>query len=92
MFGSKTIKFTIFSSNRKNIYQNNSKLDLICHSVDELESWKASLLRAGVYPEVSIFKVFVKNYYRNSIKRKKRQMSTKLIVVRYPAETLRIRF
>jgi len=51
MFGSKTIKFTIFSSNRKNIYQNNSKLDLICHSVDELESWKASLLRAGVYPE-----------------------------------------
>ena len=53
MFGSKTIKFTIFSSNRKNIYQNNSKLDLVCHSVDELESWKASLLRAGVYPEVN---------------------------------------
>ena len=52
MFGSKTIKFTIFSTKRQNIYQNSPKLDLIVHTVDELESWKASFLRAGVYPEV----------------------------------------
>ena len=55
MFGSKTIHFTLFSSKRLNIYQGNPKLDLIVHSVDELESWKASFLRAGVYPEVECY-------------------------------------
>jgi len=54
MFGSKKILFTIFSTKRLNIYQGSPKLDLIVHSVDDLESWKASFLRAGVYPEVSI--------------------------------------
>jgi dynamin GTPase len=52
-FGGKKITFTIFSNKRQNIYANSPKLELICHDDDELDSWKASLLRAGVYPEVT---------------------------------------
>lgn len=31
--------------------QDNKQLELSCNSLDEEDSWKASLLRAGVYPE-----------------------------------------
>ena len=37
---SHTIKLTIFRT-----------LDLTCTTAEDLESWKASFLRAGVYPE-----------------------------------------
>lgn len=35
----------------RNIYKDNKLLELGCANLDEVESWKASFLRAGVYPE-----------------------------------------
>ena len=35
----------------RNVYKDQDQLQLISHSEDEVESWKASFLRAGVYPE-----------------------------------------
>ena len=34
----------------RNIYKDKQDLELIAQSEDEVDSWKASLLRAGVYP------------------------------------------
>jgi len=35
----------------RNVYKDNRTLELACDSQDDVESWKSSLLRAGVYPE-----------------------------------------
>ncbi|KAG7228849.1 hypothetical protein INR49_008627 [Caranx melampygus] len=35
----------------RNVYKDYKCLELACSSQEELDSWKASLLRAGVYPE-----------------------------------------
>ena len=43
--------FTIFNVNNRNVYKDHRTLDLAATNGDELESWKASFLRAGVYPE-----------------------------------------
>merc|ERR1719450_2064916 len=43
--------FTLFNTTGKNIYNTFKSLDLSCESQDDLDSWKASFLRAGVYPE-----------------------------------------
>ena len=34
----------------RNIYKDKQDLELIAQSEDEVDNWKASLLRAGVYP------------------------------------------
>ena len=34
----------------RNVYKDKQDLDLVAQSEDEVDSWKASLLRAGVYP------------------------------------------
>lgn len=36
---------------RRNVYKDYRCLELACGSQEELDSWKASLLQAGVYPE-----------------------------------------
>ena len=33
------------------MYKDYKMLELSCESTEEVDSWKASLLRAGVYPE-----------------------------------------
>ncbi|XP_026160533.1 dynamin 3a isoform X2 [Mastacembelus armatus] len=43
--------FAIFNTELRNVYKDYKCLELACDSQDELDSWKASLLRAGVYPE-----------------------------------------
>ena len=43
--------FTLFNVSGKNLYNTFKTLDLSCESQDDLDSWKASFLRAGVYPE-----------------------------------------
>jgi len=43
--------FQIFNQETRNVYKDHRTLDLSTTSADELESWKASFLRAGVYPE-----------------------------------------
>ncbi len=37
----------------RNIYKDKQEVELVAHSEDEVDSWKASLLRAGVYPAAS---------------------------------------
>lgn len=35
----------------RNVFKDNRFLELACDTLEEVESWRASLLRAGVYPE-----------------------------------------
>ncbi|KAK6314015.1 hypothetical protein J4Q44_G00154740 [Coregonus suidteri] len=43
--------YAIFNTEQRNVYKDYRFLELVCSSQEELDSWKASLLRAGVYPE-----------------------------------------
>ena len=43
--------FSIYNTESRNMYKDHRTLDLAAVNSDELESWKASFLRAGVYPE-----------------------------------------
>ncbi|CAH1111021.1 unnamed protein product [Psylliodes chrysocephalus] len=43
--------FAIFYPHGANVYKDYKQLELSCNSVDDMDSWKASFLRAGVYPE-----------------------------------------
>ncbi|MED6254124.1 Dynamin-2, partial [Ataeniobius toweri] len=43
--------FSIFNTESRNVYKDNRTLELACDSQDDVDSWKSSLLRAGVYPE-----------------------------------------
>lgn len=52
-FMSKRSMFSIFNPDGRNVYKDYKQLDLSCGSQDEVDSWKASFLRAGVYPEKS---------------------------------------
>uniref|UniRef100_A0A8C6LWN5 Interferon-induced GTP-binding protein Mx n=1 Tax=Nothobranchius furzeri TaxID=105023 RepID=A0A8C6LWN5_NOTFU len=50
-FMSSKFVFAIFNTESRNVYKDYRCLELACNSQEELDSWKASLLRAGVYPE-----------------------------------------
>ena len=43
--------FQIYNQETRNVYKDHKTIDLAAQNQDELESWKASFLRAGVYPE-----------------------------------------
>ncbi|KAM6963235.1 dynamin 3a [Aplochiton taeniatus] len=43
--------FAIFNTEQRNVYKDYRYLELACGSQEEVDCWKASLLRAGVYPE-----------------------------------------
>uniref|UniRef100_A0A8C2D180 dynamin GTPase n=1 Tax=Cyprinus carpio TaxID=7962 RepID=A0A8C2D180_CYPCA len=43
--------FAIFNTEQRNVFKDNRFLELACDTLEEVESWRASLLRAGVYPE-----------------------------------------
>ncbi|XP_069824086.1 dynamin-3 [Dendropsophus ebraccatus] len=43
--------FALFNTEQRNVYKDYRCLELACDSQEEVESWKASLLRAGVYPD-----------------------------------------
>ena len=36
------------------MYKDKEQLDLVTHSEEDVENWKASLLRAGVYPQINL--------------------------------------
>lgn len=38
----------------RNVFKDNRFLELACDTLEEVESWRASLLRAGVYPEKAV--------------------------------------
>ncbi|KAM9385475.1 dynamin 3a isoform 2-T3 [Pholidichthys leucotaenia] len=50
-FRSSKYVFAIFNTELRNVYKDYKCLELACNSQEELDSWKTSLLRAGVYPE-----------------------------------------
>ncbi|XP_071343097.1 dynamin 3a isoform X2 [Trachinotus anak] len=50
-FMSSKFVFAVFNTELRNVYKDYKCLELACNSQEELDSWKASLLRAGVYPE-----------------------------------------
>lgn len=39
------------SSHHRNVYKDLRQIELACDSQEDVDSWKASFLRAGVYPE-----------------------------------------
>ncbi|OCT85224.1 hypothetical protein XELAEV_18023388mg [Xenopus laevis] len=46
--------FALFNTEQRNVYKDYRCLELACDSQEEVDSWKASLLRAGVYPDKSM--------------------------------------
>ncbi|KAG8225579.1 hypothetical protein J437_LFUL002096 [Ladona fulva] len=50
-FMSRRHAFALFNPEGRNIYKDFKQLELSCETQDEVDSWKASFLRAGVYPE-----------------------------------------
>lgn len=50
-FMSRRHTFGLFCPDGRNVYKDFKQLELSCESVDDVDSWKASFLRAGVYPE-----------------------------------------
>ncbi|XP_064649936.1 dynamin-1-like isoform X1 [Lineus longissimus] len=51
---SKKRSFVIFNEDKhKNVYKDYKTLELSAETVEDVDSWKASFLRAGVYPEKS---------------------------------------
>lgn len=50
-FMSKRHTYALFNPDSRNIYKDFKTLELSCESQEEVDSWKASFLRAGVYPE-----------------------------------------
>jgi len=52
-FMSRRNTFSLFYSDNKNIYKDFKNLELSCESQEEVDSWKASFVRAGVYLDKS---------------------------------------
>ncbi|XP_017774818.1 PREDICTED: dynamin isoform X2 [Nicrophorus vespilloides] len=50
-FMSRRHMFALFNPDGRNVYKDFKQLELSCETLDEVDSWKASFLRAGVYPE-----------------------------------------
>ncbi|UJR13813.1 hypothetical protein I4U23_000824 [Adineta vaga] len=50
-FMAKRPQFAIFNIDSKNVYKEHKTLELSVDNSEELDMWKASFLRAGVYPE-----------------------------------------
>uniref|UniRef100_A0A673NN23 Dynamin-2 n=1 Tax=Sinocyclocheilus rhinocerous TaxID=307959 RepID=A0A673NN23_9TELE len=43
--------FAIFNTEQRNVYKDLRQIELACDLQEDMDSWKASFLRAGVYPE-----------------------------------------
>ncbi|XP_047434111.1 dynamin-2-like isoform X2 [Mugil cephalus] len=43
--------FAIFNTEHRNVYKDLRQIELACDNQEDVDSWKASFLRAGVYPE-----------------------------------------
>merc|ERR1711963_379465 len=52
-FMSRRHMFAIYNPEGRNVCKDWKALELSCESQDDVDSWKASFLRAGVYPEKS---------------------------------------
>uniref|UniRef100_A0A8C8APQ4 dynamin GTPase n=1 Tax=Otus sunia TaxID=257818 RepID=A0A8C8APQ4_9STRI len=54
--------FAIFNTEQRNVYKDLRQIELACDSQEDVDSWKASFLRAGVYPEKDQVNTLVNNY------------------------------
>uniref|UniRef100_A0A8C2ZD53 Interferon-induced GTP-binding protein Mx n=1 Tax=Cyclopterus lumpus TaxID=8103 RepID=A0A8C2ZD53_CYCLU len=45
--------FALFNTEQRNVYKDYRQLELACETQEDIDAWKASFLRAGVYPERS---------------------------------------
>ena len=52
-FMSRRHMFAIYNPEGRNVCKDWKALELSCETTDDVDSWKASFLRAGVYPEKS---------------------------------------
>ena len=52
-FMSRRHMFAIYNPEGRNVCKDWKALELSCETQDDVDSWKASFLRAGVYPEKS---------------------------------------
>ncbi|XP_040013196.1 dynamin-1a isoform X3 [Xiphias gladius] len=43
--------FALFNTEQRNVYKDYRQLELACETQEDVDAWKASFLRAGVYPE-----------------------------------------
>uniref|UniRef100_A0A8C5CEB7 Interferon-induced GTP-binding protein Mx n=1 Tax=Gadus morhua TaxID=8049 RepID=A0A8C5CEB7_GADMO len=43
--------FALFNTEQRNVYKDYRQLELACENQEDIDGWKASFLRAGVYPE-----------------------------------------
>jgi len=50
-FMSRRHTYALFNPDQRNVYKDFKQLELSCESQEDVDSWKASFLRAGVYPE-----------------------------------------
>lgn len=50
-FMSRRCMFALFNIENRNVYKEYKQLELSAENQEEVDSWKASFLRAGVYPE-----------------------------------------
>lgn len=50
-FMSRRHTYALFNPDSRNVYKDCKSLELSCESQEDVDSWKASFLRAGVYPE-----------------------------------------
>jgi dynamin GTPase len=52
-FMSRKHMVALFSTDQRNVYKDYKQLELSAENQDDIDNWKASLLRAGVYPDHS---------------------------------------
>uniref|UniRef100_A0A8C6SVM2 Interferon-induced GTP-binding protein Mx n=1 Tax=Neogobius melanostomus TaxID=47308 RepID=A0A8C6SVM2_9GOBI len=52
--------FALFNTEHRNVYKDYRQLELACESQEDVDAWKASFLRAGVYPERNQCKIKAK--------------------------------
>merc|ERR1712106_998275 len=50
-FMSRGHMFAVYNPEGRNVFKDFKTLDLSCETQDDMDTWKASFLRAGVYPE-----------------------------------------
>ncbi|XP_074474640.1 dynamin-1a isoform X2 [Sebastes fasciatus] len=50
-FMSSKFIFALFNTEQRNVYKDYRQLELACETQEDIDAWKASFLRAGVYPE-----------------------------------------
>lgn len=46
----------------RNVYKDLRQIELACDSQEDMDSWKASFLRAGVYPEKDQVQMYKKQH------------------------------